>query len=513
MHQIRRIGLTYYARVTIPKDRWEDVGRREVVRTLNTRDLKEARARRRKAVAAIHEEVSLELARRGLPPLDSGWTPSWQAEALSVRTEIATASDELAFPDADDHDALAGLTEKDIKRSVLFDHWEDLRDRLSPKQARQYLDVALGAATPIRLIADRWLRDVGGTLAGQTVAQHRTSLRYFGEFLGKATGERDPEVVLQTAGMEQVPRRVAGEFVEWLQQERGLSAKTTARHLSSLKTFWDWANDKGIIAETPWVGMAKGLKAKTRRAAKMDGIKRPYTPDEIEKLLRADPNEGRRWAYGAAIFDALRLALLTGARVNEICSLRRADITRKGTGLRVREEVAKTGRSVREIPLHAFAQSIIKARLADLSDVCDPEAPLFPELPPEGPDRKRSWRMSKAFPQFRRKVLGESSQVDFHSLRRTFATAWENAAGAGATQCTPLALRDLIGHERGDVTERSYIGRDREWSVYVRAVNGMVTRGLAPNVRKALEETAGNRPALQGNLLARGNSVSPKRRP
>ena len=45
MAHIRRVGLTYYARFTIPKDRWHDAGRREVVRTLQTRDLKEARKR------------------------------------------------------------------------------------------------------------------------------------------------------------------------------------------------------------------------------------------------------------------------------------------------------------------------------------------------------------------------------------------------------------------------------------------------------------------------------------
>jgi hypothetical protein len=44
-------------------------------------------------------------------------------------------------------------------------------------------------------------------------------------------------VTLKVTGMEQVTRRVAGEFVEWLQQKRGLAAKTTMRHLSSLSAF------------------------------------------------------------------------------------------------------------------------------------------------------------------------------------------------------------------------------------------------------------------------------------
>lgn len=31
-------------------------------------------------------------------------------------------------------------------------------------------------------------------------------------------------------------------------------------------------------------------------------------------MLKADPNAGRRWTYGAAIFDMLRLRLLTRGR-------------------------------------------------------------------------------------------------------------------------------------------------------------------------------------------------------
>jgi len=50
MLHLRRIGLTYYVRFIVPRDRWADCGTREVVRTLQTRDLKEAHLRRGKAL-------------------------------------------------------------------------------------------------------------------------------------------------------------------------------------------------------------------------------------------------------------------------------------------------------------------------------------------------------------------------------------------------------------------------------------------------------------------------------
>jgi integrase len=122
--------------------------------------------------------------------------------------------------------------------------------------------------------------------------------------------------------------------------------------------------------------MAKGLKAKARKREKDGNRKRPYTSAELVNLLRADPSDGRKWAYGAAIFDTLRLSLLTGARANEVCSLRRSDLTRDGWGMKVREEIAKTGRGVREVPLHPLARAVIMARLADLPPTSDPEAPM-----------------------------------------------------------------------------------------------------------------------------------------
>lgn len=54
MANLRRISQGWYARYIIPRSRWADFGgKREVVRTLQTRDLVEARSRRLKAMEAI----------------------------------------------------------------------------------------------------------------------------------------------------------------------------------------------------------------------------------------------------------------------------------------------------------------------------------------------------------------------------------------------------------------------------------------------------------------------------
>ena len=101
MLHLKRIGQTYYVRLIVPRDRWVDVGRatgatpgekREVVRTLQTRDLKEAHKRRGRALEAIRAALNAKLVSAGRRPLDDGWTPSWEAEALSAREELRRAS-------------------------------------------------------------------------------------------------------------------------------------------------------------------------------------------------------------------------------------------------------------------------------------------------------------------------------------------------------------------------------------------------------------------------------------
>jgi len=83
--------------------------------------------------------------------------------------------------------------------------------------------------------------------------------------------------------------------------------------------------------------------------------------------------------------------------------LREAD----ADGVPIRVHGGKTKAAQRTIPIHKVVWPIIKARLKAAED-----GQLFLELEPQGPDRKRSWYVSKQITQYRRKVLGEDNTVD-----------------------------------------------------------------------------------------------------
>lgn len=86
MYQLLLRRRSYAVRFTIPKNRWADVGAvkgssgglcREVVRTLATRDSREAIRRRDAAIAVIRSQLNEALVGAGREPLEGDWKPSW----------------------------------------------------------------------------------------------------------------------------------------------------------------------------------------------------------------------------------------------------------------------------------------------------------------------------------------------------------------------------------------------------------------------------------------------------
>lgn len=299
--------------------------------------------------------------------------------------------------------------------------------------------------------------------------------------------------VIRATAIETVTKKRVGEFPEWLAQGRhGLSAKTIQSRISPIKTFWDWAERKGYSEANPWLGATTGLKkrAEQQKVAKAEAEERPFTETEMVALLYADPDEGKRWKYGPAIFDLLRLGLLTGARQNELCSLTRGRVIEPPAegglwAIRITNDVAKTKNAQRLMPIHPLVQSVLERRLASAGE--EPDALLFPELPPGGPDKKMSWTFAKNFGKFRKRVLGEDHPTDFHSLRRTFLTYMEEANANGASACTELVRDHLAGHKPQSLAGRTYVAKQFDRGLYDRAILGMVEKGMPESVRTVLE--------------------------
>ena len=528
----RRTGAqTWSVRFHVPRDRRSDVGKAygtksgykaEVVKTLGTTDRKEALGRRPMALEAIRAEIDAKLQAVGLRPLHGEWKPDWALawadegkiteEALAARRELSKASERedeaeevyIRSPDGTIHTTTMRTSPRDRKESQLRDILADRADALreAGRPVAPYIDrfkpIAFGEATPIGEILDRWFRDIDGTVKNQTLMGHRLSFRLLGEYLFEQGGEQfsvgaaealDGDTFIRNVPIESVTRRLVGGFPEWLAQVKSLRAKTIQSRISPLKVFWEWSERKGYVSETnPWIGATIGLKKRAGREEQGEEHVSSYPDDALMVLLKADPDEKRRWKYGSAVFDLLRLGLLTGARQHELCSLTRERVLQPETdgglwAIRITSEVAKTRNSLRLVPIHPLVLPVIARRLAAAG--LEKDAPLFPELPMGGPDGKRSWTFSKRFGDFRKDFLGKDDPHNFHDLRGTFMTYFATAAAKGAVSCTSLMRDRLVGHVSQALGDNTYVGQlDRR--LYEQAILDAVAFGMPEAVREAV---------------------------
>lgn len=514
MHGLRRTGgLTWSVRLSIPRDRWTDAGKafrtatgikQELIRSLGTRDKQEAIKRRDKALAAMREDLDTRLVAAGLLPIHGHWQPDWMkpenliADALNARREIQSVSERA---DADFDDNLQGPSDPRRRMMDGMDLMlEDRTEKLNAagkdggKYYRQFREIALGESTPFSAILDRWMKERASTASHSLLSLDRATLNHFSRYLAHSQDLPEPEDLmsfLRSQIVEDVPKRVLGEFAEWLMDEQHLSAKTAANRITPLKVMWDFAIKKHILeGPNPWQGATAGLK---RKAGKQPVTLRPYTASELIRLFEADPNKAKRWAWGPAIRDMMRLSLFTGARQNELASLTVGRIlNRDGAegplwGIQVTNDVAKTRNAVRRIPLHPLVQPIIARRLSE-TDASNPDALLFPDCKPGGPGMKHGYYFAKRFPDFRKAVLGDASNdvVDFHSFRRSFITYFELANANGAAACTEIMRDRLVGHESKSMAGNTYAARDLGWDLYSRAILGMVDKGMPDEVKEAV---------------------------
>ncbi|MBB3884023.1 hypothetical protein GGR01_002887, partial [Acetobacter oeni] len=196
MRNLVKRGQGYYARLIIPQDRWQDAGkvmgcrsgiRREVVRTLGTRDHREAIRRREKMLETMRAELDAKLMQAGLLPLHGEWCPTvtqsvleaWSpssprgkaspdeqavVDGLAYRQDLQAASGEYIVRDNpyQSHDGLPD-TERERLTDVVREKVQDKAEAMPPAAGGRYYRAAMGiiegTLTPLGGLLDRWDKD------------------------------------------------------------------------------------------------------------------------------------------------------------------------------------------------------------------------------------------------------------------------------------------------------------------------------------------------------------------
>lgn len=366
-------------------------GKRQYVKTLKTRDLGEANRRKHHYIAAYKQRIAA-LERQGA----GGQSAAAEVydKALALRETMARHADEVLWIEADGTPYY--ITDELL--SHISEEAKELHDTHGEKVATAFYRTAKGEGVLLPPQIAPWLREQ--TTTKQTQAQHRTVLREFSKWAGRELWVQD------------VTRRYAGEYVGYLLGPNGLKPKTVQRYVSSLSSLWAWLEARGLANDNPWLRQGVGKKSKRGEAPP----RKQWTDAALVKVLGATYTA----RYTLILHDLVKLALVTGARLDELCALKVTDVRKEEDGWWFNITEGKTPAAVRTVPVHDSVAHVLERRTASSGGF------LFDNLVPGGPDGKRSWNASKAFGHFTRSLdLKAGERQTFHSLRKSFVEVME----------------------------------------------------------------------------------------
>lgn len=429
-------GNKWRVRVRVPRKLQDIIGTTVLIEPLGTSDKKTADVLKHGALSRIKEK--LRIAEKILATEDP-----LTAEALKHRLFID--EDAKLYPKrpySDQHDdALYGI----VRRAEQIEKTQGL------SRAQTFAALASGQSTPIK--------------------HHKTTFADFKSYPIDSVSELDRALGwIETwllanhfpQSVEAIDRTTAARFLrEYLVM--GRTKKTASKSLSFIREYWKWMGESGYVSDNPWVGQTLPNPPRPSGPLDEDNGKRPFTDEEVAALIYGPAN--------TMLADIMRIAALSGMRIEEIFRLRVADCK---DGL-FRVTGGKTENARRKVPIHPLLLEIVKRRTEKKPQT----AFLIDEFPDETPKShdSRSHAAVKRFSRYRRKQGVDErpnskrvSNVDFHSFRRWFIrsarTAMLNNGNPGFDAWTFPAV---VGHTEGvdrakalDMSQQHYAGQDLE---------------------------------------------------
>ncbi|WP_307753452.1 site-specific integrase [Klebsiella pneumoniae] len=216
----------------------------------------------------------------------------------------------------------------------------------------------------------------------------------------------------------------------WLDKLKTEKAPQTIQYyISALAQIWDLARNRYHDApqDNPWRG--HGLESKSSKVSY-----EVFEPGELAKVFAAmDGDEEMQ--------NVTLIGMYSGMRLNEICSLRAANIQEIDGVLCFEVTEGKTRSAARIIPVH----SLITPLVLSLREKPHNGFLFYRASMIDRADGKRSTWHSQRFTRAKRKALGEegTERKVYHSLRHEVAQQLDR------NQVPEDRIALILGHERG----------------------------------------------------------------
>jgi len=402
-HLERRYN-TYFATLVVPKDVRHIIGKSKFFETTHTGDLRIAES-----------QATLKVIK-------------WKAEIAEARTK----TDDPILNSAIELNRL--MKTRSSPRHLVEDVIEEEASRIEKEVGEltslNFTHVATGKTKVLKTLIPDWkVHQQRKGLKDKTIEQM----------------EKDIDLMVDTLSTTFVlTQEHSTIWIKHVARIGNISASSVNRIIGSCRNFYQYLKDVDVVPETsaqPFT-VPKEFKVSKNSNSKSINKTESWEPIEVEDLsaLHADALE----KGDQVLADLICLGAYTGARIEELCSLEKTHVKLEKKSLKIVDSKTKSGE--REIPIHSALLPLVKKMMRSNDD---PKY-LIPNLT-LNKYGDRSNAMVKRFGRLK-KVLGHSKTHVFHSIRKTFTTALENAG------VTENVAADIVGHKKQTMTYGLYSG-------------------------------------------------------
>lgn len=391
MNYIERRANLWYATLTVPIDAREAIGKRRFVQSLGTPDKATARALSMPLIAL------------------------WKAKIREAKGDKSAVINEALH-----WKAMLADSQHTVEGDVLEEMLRDKALRLAPdigtEKSSEFYKVAKGLSTPSNMHFEAW--------KAQLDVAEKTRDQYI----------RDVSALIkQFSSLEGITKQSVSQWTQKL-IAAGSTKISISRILGSCRSYWSYLQAQFVVA-VEYQPFANHLQATKTHKTKAKNGWAPFETAEVVELWKAAQEHDQELA------DLIEVAGYTGGRIEEICSLKIANISKESFKI----VDAKTSAGIREVPMHSKLRATID-RLKDISK----DGYLFSGLT-ENKYGDRSNAIGKRFGRLK-KLKGYDNRKVFHSIRKTFVTQLENAGVPEGV------VADIVGHEKQTMTYGLYSG-------------------------------------------------------
>jgi integrase/recombinase XerC len=275
-------------------------------------------------------------------------------------------------------------------------------------------------------VLGKWLdhqRALSGA-ADNTLKAYQTDVLGFLAFMTQHNGD--------ALGLAPIAAITTPDMRSWMAHERGrgVGARSLARSLSAVKSFYRWLSEREDFEPTAVLS--------TRSPKFQKKLPRPLAEDAAVAMIETVELQAREAWVAARDSAVITLLYGCGLRISEALSLTGSDAPLPPI-LRIKGK----GDKERIVPVLDIARDAVDAYLAQCPYPCEPDSPLF-----------RAVRGGALAPRAIQKVmaqtrmqLGLPATATPHAMRHSFATHLLSAGGDLRT------IQELLGHASLSTTQ------------------------------------------------------------